>query len=118
MKARLVDFWRRLRWTRPRIDRVVFYPSRADAPEEIPRHTIAVIGSEKLPKWAILECPCGRGHQLAISLSEQHRPFWRLAAHSANNPSLSPSIDSQSPYRCHFWLSDGRVHWAPSGRSN
>jgi uncharacterized protein DUF6527 len=107
----LVDWWRRRRWTKPRIKQVVVYRSRADVPEQVRRQTLAFVGSHEQPKWAVLECPCGRGHQLVVNLSSQREPCWELSI-SNRGPSLSPSIDSFSPYRCHFWLRSGRVSWA------
>lgn len=115
MSARLIDWWRRRRWTRPRINRACFYASRAEVPAEVTRHELAVVGTVEHPKWAVLECPCGRGHQLTVNLSRQRRPFWRLSIEK-REPSLGPSIDSGSPYRCHFWLRRGRVEWARDAR--
>lgn len=112
-RNRLTDWWRRHRWTHPHVKRVVYYERRSDMPEELARDALAVVGTSDQPKWALLECPCGRGHQLVFSLSPQHRPFWRLDE-DERGPSLKPSIDSHRPYRCHFWLRDGRVTWARS----
>ncbi|MGI9112850.1 MAG: DUF6527 family protein [Gaiellaceae bacterium] len=58
----------------------------------------------------MFECPCGRGHRLAVSLQQSHRPSWRLGL-GKDGPSLFPSIDSVADRRCHFWLRDGRVRW-------
>lgn len=115
MSAPLIDWWRRRRWTRPRINRARFYASRDDMPAEVPRHELAVVGTPGHPKWAVLACPCGRGHQLTVNLSRQRGPFWRLN-NEKRGPSLAPSIDSESPYRCHFWLRGGRVKWARDAR--
>lgn len=107
----LIDWWRRRHFSSTaRVDRVEFVASREDVPESIPRHQLVVIGSEQLPKWAIFECPCGRGHRLEVNLSPQVRPFWRISF-DTDGPSLRPSVDSVAPYRCHFWLRDGRVRW-------
>ena len=110
-RATATDFWRRLRLTRPRIDNVSYIASPTDAPDDIDRHTLIVVGNERFQKWALLECPCGRGHRLTVSLQRSHRPSWRLAI-GARGPSLLPSIDSRGAWRCHFWLRDGRVRWA------
>jgi hypothetical protein len=107
----LIDWWRRRRWTKPRIKQVVVYPTRAEVPEQVRRQTLALVGSHEQPKWAVFECPCGRGHQLVVNLSPRMKPFWQLSR-SDGGPTLSPSIDSFSPYHCHFWLRRGRVSWA------
>lgn len=109
-RSRLIDWWRRRRITEPRISRVAYYGGRSAVPEELARDTLAVVGRLERPKWAVLECPCGRGHQLVINLSPQREPFWRFKE-GQRGPSLKPSVDSRRPYRCHFWLRDGCVHW-------
>jgi hypothetical protein len=112
VNGRLIDWWRRRRWTTPRIDRVETYPSQGDLPAKLDRHVLAVVGSREQPKWAVFECPCGQGHQLSINLSPARPPTWRLSETSAG-PSLTPSVDSNLGRRCHFWLRHGRVHWTP-----
>jgi Family of unknown function (DUF6527) len=111
-RNRPTDWWRRRRWTAPRIKRVAYYENRSDVPESVERQTLAVAGSRTRPKWAVFECPCGRGHQLVMSLSPEHWPAWRLEEHQ-DGPTLAPSIDSHRPHRCHFWLRQGRVTWVP-----
>jgi len=109
-RAAAIDLWRRLRLTHPRIATVAYVASPTDVPDDIDRHTLIVVGNDEFQKWAMLECPCGHGHRLAISLQRGHRPSWRLAV-GRPGPSLFPSIDSRLERRCHFWLRDGRVRW-------
>jgi len=107
----LIDWWRRRQFSSSaRVDRVRFVASRGDVPDSMPRHQLVVVGDEQLPKWAIFECPCGRGHRLEVNLSPRVRPYWKIRL-DPRGPSLKPSIDSVAPYRCHFWLRDGRVQW-------
>lgn len=113
MKEWLRQCWRVLRLGRPRINQTRYYASQADVPQKLPDDTLAVVGTAERPKWAILECPCGRGHQLTVSLSRAHRPHWRLSE-GRSGATLHPSIDFDSAYRCHFVLSDGEVHWIRS----
>jgi len=110
MRGETIDLWRRLRLTRPRIDRVVHIESPTDVPEDIDRHTLVVVANQGIQKWAILECPCGHRHRLAVSLQRGHRTSWRLALDDGG-PSLFPSIDSLTDRRCHFVLHKGRVRW-------
>jgi hypothetical protein len=105
-----IDLWRRLRLTRPRINNITYVASPTDAPDDIDRHTLIVVGNEQFQKWAMLECPCGRGHRLTVSLQLSHKPSWRFTI-GADGPSLFPSIDSRALRRCHFWLRGGRVRW-------
>ncbi|MGE5282000.1 MAG: DUF6527 family protein [Chloroflexota bacterium] len=119
-RQRVIDWWRRRRVTRPRIDRITRYRELPDLPVNLDRHSLAVCGPDSALKWAAFECPCGRGHRIVVSLQSTHHPRWRLSAVDAG-PSLWPSIDSHGESRCHFWLEDGRVCWVKdherSGRS-
>lgn len=45
-----------------------------------------------------------------LSLQPSHRPHWRLEL-SDEGPSLWPSVDSITEYRCHYWVRDGHVNW-------
>jgi hypothetical protein len=112
----VLDAWRRLRVTSPRIKRVMFVDSATDAPEEIQRQTLVVVGDRNYQKWAMLHCPCGHGHRLALSLQRGQRPVWYLRF-DRGGPTLSPSVDSVTNRRCHFSLDEGRVRWV-RGRSS
>lgn len=112
MIDRLVDWWRRRRWTTARYSEVAYFSSRVQVPDLPPRRTVAVVGNPGRPKWAIFACPCGHGHTIAVNLSPARRPTWRLKEDD-RGPSLNPSIDSLTEERrCHFWLRVGRVCWA------
>jgi hypothetical protein len=108
----VIAWWRRRRWSHPEIDRVHYYATQSEVPDDLPEKTIAVVGSADLPKWAILDCPCRRGHRLTVNLSRKQRPYWQLTL-DAGMPSLYPSIDYDDGHRCHFWLRRGRVYWVP-----
>lgn len=79
--------------------------------ESLHPRVIVVVGPKERPKWVIFRCPCGRGHQIFLSLQSSHKPHWRLQR-VGTDISLHPSIDSHLAYRCHFWLTDGRISWA------
>lgn len=112
VRARLIDWWRRRRFTEPRIDQVRWYASQADLPASLPRHELAVVGDSVRPKWAVLECPCGAGHRLQVNLSPHRQPCWRVILDAGVELGLYPSVDFDAPERrCHFWLRDGRVQW-------
>lgn len=112
VRDRVIDWWRRRRWTKARYPRLAYFSGRSETTELPPRRTLAVIGSPNRPKWAVFACPCGNGHSIAINLSPARRPVWRLKVEK-KGPSLHPSVDSLTDERrCHFWLREGRVHWA------
>jgi hypothetical protein len=111
----MADWWRRRRWTRPRISRIVQSETQAAVPDRPDRHALYVVGAADAPKWAIMECPCGRGHRLALNLSPTISPRWDVRVEDGR-PTVRPSVDSHSPYHCHFWLRRGRVHWTQDAR--
>lgn len=85
-------------------------------PRALRRWEMAIVGSAPSPKWAIFDCPCGRGHQIKLNLQAEHYPHWKLSVRK-NRPTLSPSIDYTAAPYCHYWIRDGVVTWAPNGRS-
>jgi hypothetical protein len=112
MRNKVIDWWRRRRWTAPRVDQLRWYESQSDLPLDLARHELAAVGSADKPKWFVFECPCGTGHRLQINASPRHRPHWKLVG-EGGQPSLKPSVDFDEPSRrCHFWLRNGRVRWA------
>jgi hypothetical protein len=114
---RLIDWWRRRRWTTPRYPNLTYVPSRSDLPELPRRRTVVVVGNPARPKWVVFACPCGHAHAIAVNLSPARRPSWRLEV-AGGRASLRPSVDCVSGgRRCHFWLRDGRVQWAQDADS-
>ena len=103
--------WRQLHRGRPRVHPILIR-SRDDLPERLDPRVVYVVQTST-PKWLILDCPCGTGHEIAVSLQAAHSPHWRLRRdHPRSRLSVSPSIDAASrDRRCHFWLVDGRVAW-------
>jgi hypothetical protein len=108
--APLVNWWRRRRWTTPRYVGVRLYATRNEVPAKMNPRIVALVGTADRLKWAIFDCPCGRGHEIALSLQTTHGPHWQLYE-SSGEPTFCPSVDSVTAYRCHFFLRDGRVCW-------
>lgn len=107
----LVDWWRRHHRGSPKIHKVRVYKSAAALPEQLPRRVLAVAGDPAA--WAVMECPCGTGHQLKVRIRAfGQATVWDLDQ-AEGRPTLYPSVDSDSPgRRCHFWLRNGRVIWS------
>ncbi len=99
--------WRRR--PRARYARVVEARSRENLPAALHPRRIYLVGSPT--KWAVLECPCGRGHQIQLNMAHAGRPRWSLTHDARGRPSLSPSVDVLAEQRCHFWLRQGATHW-------
>ena len=109
MKRALIEAWRRHgRAGRPRY-RVRTVPTRSAVPARLPARTLILVG--RPAKWALLRCPCGRGHDISLNLSQPETVRWRIDS-SRRQPSLHPSVDVHgSDFRCHFFLRFGKVEW-------
>mgnify|MGYP003383269690 CR=1 FL=1 len=106
------SYRRTRRGGRSRIGQVVTVLRRADLPERLHPHRLYVLGGTA-PKWALLDCPCGRAHVIELNLANPARTRWTVTTNEAGEPSVYPSIDYLGKPRCHYWLRDGRVHWVP-----
>ena len=113
--ARTIDVWRRGPFSRrPRFRGCIALQARAELPSTLPRQQLVILGDPG--KWAVMACPCGRGHDINLNLANSGTTRWTITDTKA--PSLRPSIDVQDPAgRCHFWLRDGRVYWVQPPRS-
>lgn len=106
----VVNLTRRLRrHPRARYAEVVLVRGRSDLPVRLHPRRVYQLGDPA--KWAVLECPCGRGHVLELNLAHPGRAKWCVVSADGKAPSLSPSIDFKGERRCHFWLREGRVRW-------
>ena len=95
----------------PRFSKVTFIDSMPSVPDE-PGTTIYIVGTTKLPKWAVFECPCGQRHRLTVPLMKSVSPHWTLRV-KRGRASLWPSVSvDKDPCTSHFWLRDNRVEWA------
>ncbi|MFT4082843.1 MAG: DUF6527 family protein [Nocardioides sp.] len=99
-----------------RIIRVIIVGDRSGLPERLDPRCVYVLGATT-HKWALLDCPCGRGHTIELNLANPARTRWKVTINNAGQPSVHPSIDYRGQPRCHYWLRDGRIRWAPNGRS-
>lgn len=107
LNAALVNAWRRTPLSRrPAITNTLMADNRTQLPDPLPPRALAIIGNPA--KWAVLACPCGHRHEIRLNLNNPRRPTWNFT----DGPTLQPSIDVDAPARrCHFWLTNGRVHW-------
>lgn len=105
--------WLRGWFDRPRFRRVARVGALSELAAILPRDQVVLAGPEERPKWAAFMCPCDRGHQVTLSLQTSHTPHWQLRL-ERGGPTFYPSIDVPNAWRCHYWITRGRVHWAPS----
>ncbi|WP_407922361.1 DUF6527 family protein [Agromyces humi] len=96
-----------------RLTRVKYYAEHSELPDVPRANELAIAGTPDRPKWALLDCPCGRGHTILMPLSGTASPRWTVSEVGAGRPSLHPSIDRNRDggVRCHFWIHHGRVVW-------
>src|SRR5437879_3285590 len=82
-----------------------------DVPAEVQRRTVYVIGEDGHVWSAAMECPCGCGETIQLSMVQKSRPHWEFMRHWDDTVSLTPSVWRQVGCRSHFWLKKGNVHW-------
>lgn len=98
-------------WFRRRheISNVVHIGSRSELPQEL-QGALYVVGGE-MPKWAILQCPCGCGDTIDVNLMKSRRPVWQMSI-ANGKPTFHPSLWAPKE-KCgaHFWIRDGKIVW-------
>jgi len=84
------------------------------APEldAIPPAVVHIVAAGGKNRWAMFLCPCGCGEVITLSLQAVHSPHWKLLPSRADLPSLHPSIWRKQGCLSHFWIREGKVHWA------
>ena len=109
--------WRRV------AERVFAPPWRVEATvsemDEVPRRIRSrrafLVATPTRRKWLVFDCPCGTGHRILLNLDRTRLPFWTLRLSANRQFTLHPSVDYQDDSRsCHYFLSRGRVEWAPA----
>lgn len=112
VQAQLIDWWRRKRWTAPKIDRIVKLAEDQVVPADLDRHTIHLIEIGGEARWAIFECPCGRGHPIAVNLADGPHPHSSL---DVREVTINTQVETNhSERRCRFRVTNGRVTWEQS----
>lgn len=101
---------RRLRthFARRPFRRVERLPKRSALPRPLRPDTIYIVGEPE--QWLVFLCPCSHDHDIALAIG--NGGAWRLAAKRRRRPTIHPSVNARGPgRRCHYWVTDGRVHW-------
>lgn len=95
-----------------RLTRIRYYAEHSELPQVPKANEIAIAGAPERPKWALIDCPCGRGHTILMPLSRTASPHWTIRE-GIRGPSIHPSIDRNRDVgiRCHYWIRDGVVVW-------
>lgn len=91
---------------------LVFHAVRVeDLPDQLEKEKVYLAGEGANVWAAALQCPCGCGERIELSLLPQSRPSWRAEVHADNTVSLTPSVWRQKGCKSHFILRLGRVIW-------
>jgi hypothetical protein len=82
-----------------------------DFPDALAPLTVYVIGEHGHQWYAAMQCPCGCGDTLQLSLHRDANPRWTLRRRWDGAATLSPSIWRRAGCRSHFFLHASRVRW-------
>lgn len=84
--------------------------SADEIPEQLPFKGVVLVGSEKLSKWIVFDCPCKSGHRIMLNADKTRWPYWSIT--KQNSLTIYPSIDyKDSERRCHYFIQNGRIRW-------
>ncbi|MEW8394244.1 MAG: DUF6527 family protein [Candidatus Thiodiazotropha sp.] len=82
-----------------------------DVPER-PTPGVCYLVEEDGVFWAVaFKCPCGCGESITLNLIGQ-RPRWSAEIDSSERMTVHPSIWRTGSCKSHFWIRNGRIHWA------
>lgn len=93
-----------------RVPSPLWYWRRAtELPEQVEAHTLYVIGQGNHRWSAALQCPCGCGAIVHVSLAKERRPRWEVVQHRDGTVTLYPSVRRITGCRSHFIVAEGRL---------
>lgn len=72
-----------------------------------------IVRGEPTPKWAVMQCPCGCGEKLQLSLNPTRRPRWSVHRDRLRRVTVDPSVRQTGGCRAHFWIRRGLIEWCP-----
>lgn len=113
----LVTWWQD---GRPLIERLTPGPWRLEAtvsdmddvPLSIRPRRAYLVATPTRRKWLVFDCPCGRGHRIALNLDRARRPVWTARLSKRGSITLQPSVNYRHDRGvCHYVMSNGRVAW-------
>ncbi len=108
--GRLIAWLRRRRPGGPRVTTVRYYDLLTEVPLRLPPRVMALVRPDGHKKWAVFECPCGRGHRITLNLHQSRWPRWTVDV-TPQGPTVAPSIHVLDQRGCHFLLRRGEVRW-------
>lgn len=73
-----------------------------------------IVGDEKSAWMALLQCPCGCGDAIHLSLVTDGRPSWRVRTHRNGCVTSMPSVWRTTGCRRHFIVYRAYLLWCKS----
>ena len=83
-------------------------------PDSLEPMRFYLVGDPDEPWQAALQCPCGCGDILQLSLLEHDYPSWRVRLDGVGRVWLWPSVARGDRCGAHFFIRAGRVTWCAS----
>jgi len=71
----------------------------------------AVLIFREQPRWLVLNCPCGCGHELSLNLDSRAGAAWRLYFDRSEQLTIFPSVWLQSGCLSHFIVRKNRIEF-------
>jgi hypothetical protein len=92
----------------------------SELPDRLDAHTLYVIGEGNHRWMAALDCPCGCGAVVLLSLAKERRPRWTVVQHRNGTVTLFPSVRRTTGCHSHFIVADGKLFllWDSSYRQS
>lgn len=82
-----------------------------DVPEKISTYVIYIVLNEGFAWQILLECPCGCGEAINLSLLKDSEEHWCITLNRDNSISVKPSIHRTVGCKSHFFITDGKIEW-------
>ena len=87
-----------------------------EIPDRLKKHILYAVG-EGTPWLAVLQCPCGCGDVINLSLLERDSPRWFLHREGDGAITLSPSVWRSKGCRSHFLIRKSVVMWCDTKKT-
>jgi hypothetical protein len=85
-------------------------------PDRVKKNTLYAIG-ESVTWLAALQCPCGCGDIVQLTLLQNESPRWSLRQEKDGSATLSPSVWRSKGCKSHFFITEGLVLWCDLERN-
>jgi hypothetical protein len=83
--------------------------SRTDVASQLMSPGDAVLVERGVPRWLVMQCPCGCGAEIPINLDSRAGPAWRLYNHPRRGITVFPSVWRDTDCESHFIIRRGDI---------